>query len=218
MSAAKSFVFSIINLLFVLMVGPAFLIVTGFLIFRLCLRHGGAPNGNGFRVGKSLFISIIVSLMFGYSSVVIFSENETTDILQSLTSLQMLGSNVFRDFIENAISEIPDKSLIIGGVAYYASIIIISVILFYHLIYFERIRFLIDKMQEIHGRNSNYTNLVGLIIICAFILLLNSFFYTDFVMLHEKISFRGILVFSFLSQLILAISFPLWLLVGRLTS
>lgn len=218
MSAAKSFLFSMINLLFVLMVGPVFLIVTGFLVVRLCLRNGGALNGNGFRVWKPLFISIFASLMLGYSSVVIFSVNEITDILQSLTSLQVLGSNVFRDFIENTISEIPDKSVIIGGVAFYSSVLIISVLLFYNLIFFERIRVLIDEIQEIHLKNSNYTNVIGSIIICAFILLLNSFFYTDFVMLHEKISYRGILVFSFLSQVILAISFPLWLLVGRLTS
>ncbi|WP_422018897.1 hypothetical protein [Roseibium sp.] len=218
MSAAKSFVFAMVNLLFVLMVGPAFLIVTGFLVIQLSLRNGGATDGNGFRVGKPLSISILASLMIGYSSVVIFSENETTDILLSLTSLQMLGSNVFRNFIENSISEIPDKSVIICGIAYYSSILITTVLLFYHLIYFERIRVLIVEMQKKYGKNSNYTNIMGLIFICAFILFLNSFFYTDFVMFHEKISYRGILVFSSLSQMILAVSFPLWLLVGRLTS
>lgn len=218
MSAAKSFVFAMINLYFVLMVGPVFLIVTGFLVIRLSLRNGGATNGNGFRVGKPLSISILASLMLGYSSVVFFSENEATEILQSLTSLQMLGSNVFRDFIGNSTSEIPDKSVVIGGFSYYSSIFILSVLLFHHLIYFERIKMLIGKMQEIHERISNYTNVIALVIISAFILLLNSFFYTDFVMLHEKISYRGILVFSFLSQVILAVSFPLWLLVGRLTS
>lgn len=220
MSAAKSILFSMFSAALLLTLGPASLILIGLFIVQMCLRDSSTPSGDAIQIGKPLLVSVVVSLSVGYVAANAIPMNEMKNLVLSLTSLQFLEISFSHTAIENAITDEQIRFYLILNAVYYTTIFCIAISLIYFLIDFDKIRRSVEAMQMRNEKNSKFGSSVGLVLLVSFIFLLNTFFYTDYLFLHQSvwISYRKIIGISLSPQLILLTSIPTWVLIIRLKS